>query len=87
MQSKKLKLNKVKKKYLQFIKSQEVLSEPFRNKLGQLKNFFLPISKKIFEQKSKKNGIKITNWLNTKIIGLTKWFIISASSKLDLLNP
>ena len=29
--------NKVKKKYLQFIKSQEVLSEPFRDKLGQIK--------------------------------------------------
>ena len=63
MQSKKLKFDKVKKKYLQFIKSQEVLSEPFRNKLGQLKNFFLPISKKIFEQKSKKN--------KTIIVGLT----------------
>ena len=58
MQSKKLKFNKVKKKYLQFIKSQEVLSEPFRNKLGQLKNFFLPISKKIFEQKFLRNIVK-----------------------------
>ena len=27
---------KVKNKYLKFIKSQEVLSEPFRNKIGQL---------------------------------------------------
>ncbi len=63
MQSQKLKFNKVKKKYLQFIKSQEVLSEPFRNKLGQLKNFFLPISKKIFEKKIKKN--------KTIIVGLT----------------
>ena len=63
MQSKKLKLHKVKKKYLQFIKSQEILSEPFRDKLGQLKNFFLPISKKIFEHKSKKN--------KTIIVGLT----------------
>ena len=63
MQSEKLKFNKVKNKYLQFIKSQEVLSEPFRNKLGQLKNFFLPISKKIFEKKIKKN--------KTIIVGLT----------------
>ena len=54
MQSKKLKLNnKVKKKYLQFIKSQEILSEPFRDKLGQLNKFFLPISKKIFDHKIK----------------------------------
>ena len=64
MQSKKLKLNnKVKKKYLQFIKSQEILSEPFRDKLGQLNKFFLPISKKIFESKIKNN--------KTIIVGLT----------------
>ena len=37
----KLSYKKVKKKYLQFIKSQEVLSEPFRNKIGQLNNFYL----------------------------------------------
>ena len=29
----------VKKKYLNFIKSQEVLSEPFRDKEGQLNDF------------------------------------------------
>ena len=34
----------VKEKYLKFIKSQEVLGEPFRDKLGQLKNFYIPIS-------------------------------------------
>ena len=33
------------KKYLKFLKSQEVLSEPFRDKIGQLNNFYLPISK------------------------------------------
>ena len=38
---------KVKNKYLKFIKSQEVLSEPFRNKIGQLNNFYLPLSKMI----------------------------------------
>ena len=54
MHPKKLKLNnKVKKKYLQFIQSQEILSEPFRDKLGQLNKFFLPMSKKIFEHKLK----------------------------------
>ena len=54
---------KLKEKYLKFLKSQEVLSEPFRDKLGQLNNFFLPISEKIHK-----------NYLNnkkTKIIGLT----------------
>ena len=55
-------LNHIKKKYLKFLKSQEVVSEPFRDKLGQLNNFFLPISKKIYR-----------NYLHgkqTKIIGL-----------------
>ncbi len=54
---------KVKKKYLKFIKSQEVISEPFRDKLRQLNKFYLPVSKMIKDdfQKSKK----------TKVIGLT----------------
>ena len=55
--------NHIKKKYLKYLRSQEVLSEPFRNKLGQLNNFFLPMSDKIHR-----------NYLNnkkTKIIGLT----------------
>ena len=34
-------LSKIKNKYLKFIKSQEVLSEPFRDKIGQLNNFYL----------------------------------------------
>ena len=38
---------KIKNKYLKFLKSQEVLSEPFRNKISQLNNFYLPISNKI----------------------------------------
>ncbi len=54
---------KIKKKYLKFIKSQEVMSEPFRDKIGQLNKFYLPISKMINDEylKNKK----------TKIIGLT----------------
>ena len=52
----------VKKKYLKFIKSQEVLSEPFRDKLKQLNNFYLPISQVIY-----KNYIKNKK---TRIIGL-----------------
>ena len=53
----------IKKKYLKFLKCQEVTSEPFRDKLGQLRNFYLPICEKINSEyiKSKK----------TKIIGLT----------------
>ena len=48
---------KVKEKYLKFLNSQEVTSEPFRNKLGQLNRFYLPISKMIMNEyiKKKKN--------------------------------
>ena len=54
---------RVKNNYLKFIKSQEVLSEPFRNKIGQLNNFYLPISKMIY-----KNYIQNKK---TQVIGLT----------------
>lgn len=54
---------KVKKKYLKFLSSQEVMSEPFRDKLGQLNKFYLPISKMIKDEYLKKK--------TTKIIGLT----------------
>ena len=59
----KLSYKKVKNKYLKFLKSQEVLTEPFRDKVGQLNNFFLPMSKMIYNGylKNKK----------TQIIGLT----------------
>ncbi len=55
--------NKIKKKYLKFLKSQEVLSEPFRDKIDQLNNFYLPIS----------NEIKSKYYIDrkTQIIGLT----------------
>ncbi len=54
---------KIKKKYLNYLKSQEVLSEPFRDKIGQLKKFYLPISTKIYQSflRNKK----------TKVIGLS----------------
>ena len=53
---------KVKVRYLDFLKSQEVLSEPFRDKIGQFDNYFLPLGQKIAKLflKDKK----------TKIIGL-----------------
>ena len=59
MRQNKLNFQKVKKEYLKFIKSQEVLSEPFRNKISQLKNFYLPISEMIFESylKNKKTQV------------------------------
>ena len=59
----KLSYKKTKKKYLKFIKTQEVLSEPFRDKIGQLNNFYIPISKMI-----NKNYLKNKK---TQVIGLT----------------
>ena len=63
MRSLNLKIIKAEKKYVKFIKAQEVLAEPFRDKSSQFKNFYLPISDLIF-----KNYIKDKK---TKIIGLT----------------
>ena len=54
--------SKVKEKYLQFIRSQEVPGELFKDKLGQLNNFYIPISKMIYRNYSKNK--------RTKIIGL-----------------
>jgi len=58
-----IKYKKIEKKYLDYLKSQEALSEPFRDKIGQLKKFYLPISSRIYRGflKTKK----------TKVIGLT----------------
>ena len=52
MEDKRFNYQKIKKKYLRFLSSQEVTSEPFRDKLGQLNNFYLPISKMIKEESS-----------------------------------
>ena len=57
------KYKKVKRKYLKFLNTQEVMSEPFRDKLGQLNKFYLPISEMIKSEYLNKN--------KTKVIGLT----------------
>ena len=62
MEDKKFNFQKVKKKYLNFLSSQEVMSEPFRDKIGQFNRFYLPISKMINDEYLKKK---------TRIIGLT----------------
>ena len=54
---------KVKRKYLRFLSTQEIMSEPFRDKLGQLNKFYLPISKMIMKEYFRKK--------KTKVIGLT----------------
>ena len=63
MEDNHLNYQKVKKKYLNFIRSQEVMSEPFRDKLQQLNKFYLPISKMISDDYFKEK--------KTKLIGLT----------------
>ena len=51
--------NILKKKYLSFLSSQEVQSEPFYNKLGQLKDFYSPICEKIYQDYIKTKKIRI----------------------------
>ena len=63
MEDNHLNYQKVKIKYLNFIRSQEVMSEPFRDKLQQLNKFYLPISKMISDDYFKKK--------KTKLIGLS----------------
>ena len=50
---------KVKNKYIKFIKSQEVLSEPFRDKIGQLNKFYIPISEMIYKNYKTKEPLII----------------------------
>ena len=59
MYSKDSSYKKIKKKYLNFIKSQEVLTEPFRDKIGQLNNFYIPISKMILKSYLNKKKIQV----------------------------
>ena len=51
--------NILKKKYLNFLLRQEVQTEPFHDKLGQLNFFYLPICKKIYQDYKKDKKIKI----------------------------
>ena len=44
--------------YLRFIKSQEFPGEPFRDKLGQLNNFYIPISEMIYKNYSEARATK-----------------------------
>jgi len=51
---------KIKKNYLKFFKKQEILGQPFYNKIGQLKRFYLPIADSIYiSYRSKKKPIII----------------------------
>ena len=59
MEDKHFNYQRVKKKYLKFLSSQEVMSEPFRDKLGQLNKFYLPISKMIKDEYLRKKKQKL----------------------------
>ena len=51
---------KIKKNYLKFLKKQEILGQPFYDKIDQLKRFYLPISDSIYrDYRSKKKPIII----------------------------
>ena len=72
-----IKYQKIKKKYLKFLSSQEVMSEPFRDKLGQLNKFYLPISRMIKEEylREKKNSSnRFNRWPRNRKINYFKYF-------------
>ena len=56
---KKISASILERKYLNFISTQEVRTKPFNNKLGQLKNFYLPVCEKIYQDYKKNKKIKI----------------------------
>ena len=49
-----IKINQAKNKYLNFLKSQEIRSEPFRDKAGQFNNFYMPLANMIYNNYKKK---------------------------------
>ena len=51
--------NILEKKYLYFLSTQEIRNKPFRNKISQLNNFYLPICEKIYQDYKKNKKIKI----------------------------
>ena len=55
---------RIENSYYNFLKKQEVLGEPFYDKLGQLNNFYLPICESIFQNylKKKTNNIDRSFW-------------------------
>ena len=56
-------MSDLKKTYFKFIRSQETSGEQFKDKLRQLKNFYLPICDKLFKLYKSKN--------RTLLIGLS----------------
>ena len=51
--------NILEQKYLYYLSTQELKSKPFRNKIEQLNNYYLPICEKIYQDYKKNKKIKI----------------------------
>ena len=49
-----IKIDQAKNKYFEFLKSQEIRSEPFRDKAGQFNNFYMPLANMINNNYKKK---------------------------------
>ena len=49
----------VRKKYLKYLKKQEILGQPFQDKYGQLKNYYIPICNLIYKNYLTKNKVII----------------------------
>ncbi len=49
MKNAQLQFSKIKKKYLNFLKKQEIKGEPFYEKINQLKNFYIPICNSLYK--------------------------------------
>ena len=54
MNNSKFKFLNLKKRYLKFLKLQETAGTPFKNKIDQLRDFYIPISEMVYENFSKK---------------------------------
>ena len=55
-----VKIIQAKNKYLNFLKSQEIRSEPFRDKAGQFNNFYMPLANMIYNNYKKKTTEGLT---------------------------
>ena len=57
MNLKEFELSKIKKKYLKFLKSKETKRKKFKDKIGQLKNFYIPLCDYIYNKYNNKTLI------------------------------
>ena len=59
--------SRVKEKYLKFIKSQEVLGEPFRDKISQLNNFIFRLVKRLIKIIFVIKKLELLDWQEGKV--------------------